>query len=263
MKRQTLIKNYKSILVDVINTVFKKTSCGRKKKFKIEFYLDYIFRILFFGEFWNTFYCPSCDRSTIRKKFYLWIKHDIFNIAYKILENKYHINRSFKHLYIDSSIIQNINGSNEKIDYYYKVVSKKQTKLHVIVDSNKIPILWTFSNPKNHDMKIGKEIIKKLDVNLKNKSCVIGDKGYVVKNKKIRTTTKTITVIYPTRKNQIKQNTEYEKTILKSRYKVEACFATMKNTYKRLRLIYDRKFKNYETFMTMATTCMLISQLYK
>lgn len=263
MKRKTLIKHYKFILVDVITNVFKKTSCGRKNKFKTEFYLDYIFRILFFGEFWNTFYCPSCDRSTIRKKFYLWIQHDIFNIAYKIFAEKYHKNKTFKHLYIDSSIIQNINGSNEKIDYYYKVISKKQTKLHVIVDSNKIPVTWTFTNPKNHDMKIGEEMIKKLDVNLKRKSYVVGDKGYVTRNKKIKTKTKTITVIYPMRINQKKQNTEFEQNMLKSRYKVEACFATLKNTYKRLRFIYDRKFRNYETFMIMATTCMLISQIYK
>ena len=186
MKRKTLIKHYKYILINVINTVFKKTSCGRKNKFKIEFYLDYIFRILFFGEFWNTFYCPSCDRSTIRKKFYLWSQHDIFNIAYKILAEKYHKNKTFKHLYIDSSIIENINGSNEKIDYYYKVVSKKQTKLHVIVDSNKIPVLWTFTNPKNHDIKIGKEMIKKLDVNLKRKSCVIEIKDMLHKIKKLK-----------------------------------------------------------------------------
>ncbi len=59
MKRKTLIKHYKSILVDVINSIFKKNSYGRKNKFPIEFYLDYIFRILFFGEFWNTFYFKS------------------------------------------------------------------------------------------------------------------------------------------------------------------------------------------------------------
>ena len=94
-------------------------------------------------------------------------------------------------------------------------------------------------------MKIGKEIIKKLDVHLKRKSYVIGDKGYVTYNKKIKTKTKMINVIYPMRQNQKKQNTEFEKNMLKTRYKVEVCFATLKNTYKHLRFIYDIKFKKY------------------
>ena len=74
MKRFTLINKYKHILNDVINnlTLNKKDKRGRHNKFENYFYLNYILRILFYGEFWNTFDCKSCDRSTIRKKFYLW-----------------------------------------------------------------------------------------------------------------------------------------------------------------------------------------------
>ena len=59
MKRDTLIKIYKYILLEIIIKSQTK-SVGRKNKFSYEFYLDYIFRILFYGEYWNTFFCPNC-----------------------------------------------------------------------------------------------------------------------------------------------------------------------------------------------------------
>lgn len=51
MKRDKLIEIYKNMLLKII----KKLDVGRKNKFSNEFYLDYIFRILFYGG--NTFYC--------------------------------------------------------------------------------------------------------------------------------------------------------------------------------------------------------------
>ena len=44
-------------------------------------------------------------------------------------------------MFVDSTIIQNYNGNDkEYIDYYYKIVSKKQMKISVICDNNKIDI---------------------------------------------------------------------------------------------------------------------------
>ena len=54
-----------------------------------------------------------------------------------------------------------------------------------------------------------------------------------------------------------------EKKLLKKRYLVENCFASIKNSYKRIRHIYDRKIKNYKTFFIMALTCQLIRVLEK
>ena len=82
-----------------------------------------------FLSFSNTFQCIFCDRSTIRKKYYKWKNLNVFNIAHNEMYNIYSKNRCFKTLFMDSTVIQNLNGSFNEIDYYYKIVSKKQIKL--------------------------------------------------------------------------------------------------------------------------------------
>ena len=127
MKRTELIKIYKDILLKIIAKLDTRT-VGRKNKFSNKFYLDYIFRILFYGEYWNTFHCPDCDRSTIRKKFYKWRNIGVFSNALNNMQLKYYKNRTFKYLFIDSAIIQNYN-CNESINYYYKMKTKKNNKI--------------------------------------------------------------------------------------------------------------------------------------
>jgi hypothetical protein len=66
-----------------------------------------------------------CDLSTICKKFYKWYRLGFFNYAYTIMFNKYNMNRTFKNMFVDSTIIQNYNGSDSNyINYYYMIVSK-------------------------------------------------------------------------------------------------------------------------------------------
>ena len=69
-------------------------------------------------------------------------------------------------------------------------------------------------------------------------------------------------LITPLRKNQknAKQINKKNKKILKKRFKVEALFAMLKKTYKRLQLVVDRKLINYNTFLIMATTCQFIKK---
>ena len=68
-----------------------------------------------------------CDISTIRKRFYNWSDLGFFNCAYKIMYDKYSNNRTFKNMFVDSTIIQNYNCSDrDYIDYYYKIVSKNK-----------------------------------------------------------------------------------------------------------------------------------------
>ena len=111
MKRETLMSIYKEALIDVINNLPNP----KKNKFSTDFYLTYIMRILFYGEFWNTFYYPDCDRSTIRKKFYVWRDLGIFDKALKIVSDKYNEHRTFKVLYIDATNRQNKNCSDSKL----------------------------------------------------------------------------------------------------------------------------------------------------
>ncbi len=71
-------------------------------------------------------------------------------------------------MFVDSIIIQNYNGDDkEYIDYYYKIVSKKQMKISVRCDNNKIPLVWELSKPQKADIKGCISMIPKLNVNLK------------------------------------------------------------------------------------------------
>ena len=248
-------------------TILKLKKRGRKNKFDYVFYLQRMIKILISNTNWNCLdFEDTYDCSTIKnkKKFYKWRDLGFFNYAHTILFNKYKQNRTFKNLFVDSTIIQNYNGSNkEYINYYYKIVSKKQMKISVICDNNKIPLVWELSKPQKADIKGCIDMIPKLNVNLKKKSYVIGDKGYIVKKKYYRNKNKNIKIISNKRKNQLKQNTEKEKKLLNNRYIVEHCFGSLKSSYKRIRHIYDRNIENYDTFFTMAVTCQIIGVLEK
>ena len=167
MKKKILIKKYKKILNHLI--LLYKNKLGRPLKYNNNFYLNYILRILFYGDKWNTFICSKlCDRSTIRKRFYKWQSMGIFSAAYDILKKKYLSNKQFTNLFIDASVFQNEHCSNkELINYYYKFRSKKQTKLSCICDNNSIILSYQLSNPKYHDRTFIKPLLKKLPNNIK------------------------------------------------------------------------------------------------
>ena len=208
-----------------------------------------------FLSFSNTFQCIFCDRSTIRKKFYKWKNLNVFNIAHNEMYNIYSKNRCFKTLFMDSTVIQNLNGSFNEIDYYYKIVSKKQIKLSVLSDNNNVPISSIITNPKIHDSKLIKPLINNIQCNLKNNVKILADKGYITNQTIYQKKYKKISMVTPLRKNQKKKLSEENKKLLKNkRYKIEQFFCNIKNSYKRIRYIMDSKYDNYNTFIIMAFT---------
>jgi hypothetical protein len=277
MLRDRLIKLFSRMILDELKIYYlnKKEPRGRKNKLELSVYIKYIMRVLFFGEFWSTLNCPECDPSTIRKKFYLWRDAGIFDNIYEQLFRIYCKNTVFKKLFVDSTVVVNKNCSNDDlIDYYYKTASKQQLKIHVICDSNRVPVVAEITNPNVHDSKACREMIKDISFRVSDESYIIGDKAYIIKRRvrkipykhiKRNTNRKNdkIKVIAPYRKNQKKTNTETEKECFKKRSVVEHCFAHLKNCYKRLQLIYDKKIENYDCFLIMGITCQMIKIIYK
>lgn len=265
MRRSKIMKEYKKVLLKVIKEkdIHK---FGRKNKFDNSFYLYYIFRILFYGEYWATFKCDECDRSTIRKKFYKWRDLGVFNEAYNILKYEYQKHRSIKYMYIDSSIIQNMNCS-ERINFHYKMKTKKTIKLSIICDNNYTVSSHKLSDPKIHDSKLTEILVKHVDCHFKNKPYLIGDKGYINKSTKRKLLKrkhkfKLITPLRNNQKNCVNINKKNKK-LLNKRFKVESLFSILKRRYKRLQMVYDRLLKNYETFLYMALTCQFINCINK
>ena len=257
MKRKILIDKYKKVLIDTIN-ILDIHKLGRCNKFNHSVYIDYIFRILFYSENWNTFQCNLCDRSTIRKKFYKWRDLGIFKFAYDLMVSKYNKNRIIKKFFIDSTVIENYNCCDDLIDYYYKIKTKKQIKLSIITDHNNVVHSYEISNPKKHDSSFIKPLINKLKCNTNENSVLIADKGYTKKKKYYKHNNKNIKLIVPKKKNQRKYIKKENNNYLKERYKVEQTFSNIKRTYSRLRKLNERKLINYETFLIMAFTCQLI-----
>jgi len=189
---------------------------------------------------------------------------NVFKKAYTKLKYMYNKNRSIKYLFIDSAIIQNMNCSNKnKINYHYKMKTKKTTKLSIICDNNYTICSYDISNPKIHDNKLTKPLVKKLEC--KAKPILVGDKGYINKHLKLFKNKRKIKLVTPLRKNQKNSkriNHKNKKTLIK-RFKVEVLFGILKRTYKRLQLIYDRSMKNYETFLIMAFTCQFMKAIIR
>lgn len=258
MKREELMILYKKLLLEIIEKVDVRKG-GRKNKFSNEFYLDYIFRIFFYGEYWNTFYCPHCDRSTIRKKFYKWRDLGVFDIAFEHMREKYYKHRTFKYLFIDSAILQNMNCS-DFIDFHYKMKTKKTLKLSIICDNNYTVSSYSISNPKIHDSKFTVPLMKQSKAPLKKRACLVGDKGYISKDAYKKLQKKGVKLVTPLKKNQkkSKEKNEKNKKLLKARGKVEHTFTILKKSYKRLQLIFDRIIVNFNTFLLMAFTCQFI-----
>jgi hypothetical protein len=249
MKRKTLIQTYSHLLDKYINENIKNTK-GRKNKFNNFVYINYILRVLIFGDTWcNLVITHDIDESTIRKKFYYWRDKGIFDLAYQEMAQKYSKNRTFKLLFIDSTCIQNMNCSdNNDNKYYYKIKSKRQVKVSIICNNNNIPVSYEIHNPRNHDSTMIKPLIDKLTINLKNNTNLVGDKGYICKKKKYMKKGKVINLIVEPRKNQKKIMNDKEKKIYKLRYKVEQTFSHLKRSYKHISMINDRKLNNFKTF---------------
>ena len=202
--------------------------------------------------------------KTIYNEYIKWCKDDIFMIAYKHFINEHYFKLSkLKHnkqinLFIDVTKINNKYGSDGigvNIEYKKKNVSS----LTVICDENKIPLAFKCIENKNiyrkkkthqHEIKNVQQTIDTISVDLdKVKINIIGDKGYVTKEK-FRIGKKKISIITPVKKNQKKVNTIEELKLLKQKHKIENLFATLKNS-ERISIRKERNMKNYMGFICL------------
>lgn len=266
MRKITLIGIYTKIIKGIIKELdigknISRGVKGRTNKYTVNDYLKCIMNVLFNGYSWislNQFY----EESTIRKKFYLWKNKGVFKIAYDRLFSIYSKNKTFKDLFIDSSCIRNINCSDEKLQYYYKIKCKKQVKLNMISDNNNVPLAYSVDNPHTHDSQHIKPLIKCLTVKLENNCVLHGDKGYVKGQKKYVHKGTNIKLAIPKKKNQKGYNKKKNIKLNKKRVVVEQTFAHLNGTYPRLRMVYERSLENYMTFLLMSATCQIIRKLY-
>lgn len=278
MKISNLKKKYKNLLASLIDDYYqekkKNQPKGRKLKFNPKFYLTQIFKVLFSGYNWSNLNCKRVDESTVRKIHKRWSDDGIYYIGYNIMKEKYHSNKQFNKLFIDSSIIQNYNCSDKMLNFSHKYRSKFSIKLNVICDSNKVPVSFNLTSPTVSDTGTIKSLLKRIQINVPPENAnikpikLIGDKGYISENNRFCSKRNNFKLIHGYRRNQKteitknlkKRNSENNK-LLKERHVVENMFCDIKKIYKRLALINERKLSNYYSFLVMGMTCQFIKAL--
>jgi hypothetical protein len=266
MKKKQLIKKYKEYILDEIrqNQNNRTDKRGRPLSHSYSYYLNKILKVLFYGHTWESLTCV-CNISTIKRHFYKLRDYGIFqNAYYKLFEKYIQEKGRIEMLFIDATIIGNKNA-NEHIDIGKKIKGKKSSSLTALVTEDRITVAYTITESKSHDIvhldTIVDNIPKNISISYHNPLYIVGDKGYISNERKLKYKKKNIILVYPNRKNAVKKTTYRNKQILKKRFVVEASFAHLKNGYQRLQVRYDRQTRNYETFLIMAFSCQIIKYL--
>ena len=96
-------------------------------------------------------------------------------------------------------------------------------KLHMLITTSGIPTNFDLTSARIHDLKIVEELTESYQ-----ELIIVGDKGYLNKEKQQELKNKNKLLITPYRKNQKQKNNWFEKNLLKGRRKIETVFSQLK-----------------------------------
>jgi transposase len=260
------LHNYaKSILISLINDYSKKKTKRRPNLYKLEHYVDVIYKQLRTGSQWSEIE-SKCHSTTYHKKFMEWSKEGLFRMAHEILVNIiYELKRISKkdlsHLSIDSSMIKNNRGCDGIGSNHYDRY-RNATKVSVVVTDNGLPLGFSFAGANVHDTKMVSENLDNIKIKIVG-SRLLADKGYnSLKLKKALKEDRKINLIYPLKKNQKNKyfsNNELKK--LKGRTIVENYFAWMKS-FHRLLMRFDTYLINYASFCYLGAIDIICNKIF-
>jgi hypothetical protein len=196
--------------------------------------------------------------KTLNKHILFMAKHSIFENVYNSLYSEY-IKADpsvLDKLFIDNSIIVNINGQDQ-LGRCVLCKWKNCYKLSILADRNRIPASIVAESGDKHDVTIGYQNVndlKRIEQIKDHKPYIVGDKGYdsdpfkqYCKRRKFKPITD-----YNKRKTKdpakIKTLTNDEQEIYKERAKVENSFCLLKK-FKRVQQIYELKKSTFISFV--------------
>lgn len=240
---------------------------GRPIKYDIDTCLNIIFELLAIGGNW-LHVCKHMEKyayTSIYKRYRLWIENGIFSQMYAELNKIYCSNRVFKELFIDSTDCLNLNGSTNYVNFGYKFKNKNALKISIIGDENNVPLYYSVDKSSNHDNKIMKQIVNKID-KFNDSVELIADKGYQnddkFKNKLFKE--KNIKLIHPkrrTNKNEYcSKKTKLGKKMLR-RLSIEHLNNRIHRSFKRIDRVYEKKYIIFDTFLKIAFSCLIIEKI--
>jgi len=230
----------------------------RKHKLSTREILKHALFVLQTGTSWRVLdklHLP-CSSSTIYKTFDKWSKLGILAKIWSEITKAY-ISKSlrndkyaFQNIYIDSTMIRNIQGK-DLIGRNYQDKYKFGTKISVICDKKHIPLSIGFYPANIHDSttieKTLEDIPAPITLNKRFKTNLIADKGYRSKYKKDELKFCQVNLIANHRSNEKIKNSKKELKLLAVRHKIENTFCRFKQ-FKRLTLRYDRNISTYISF---------------
>jgi hypothetical protein len=261
-----------SLIKHHITKVFYNLYHSRQQlKFDISLYLDDIYNILKTGISWRAFCCinKSPFHYTTLFKFYKKLcQLDVFNIVYKrFLKNYRQVKLEslsfdeYENLFIDSTIIKNINGKDVIGRNHYDRC-RMATKLNVIIDSNFIPIGHIVVASNKNDALLTIPTLATID-HLHTRTNLIADKGYINEKLRKRLVQSKIRLVYDFRRNQKRKINSHKRKLLKKRYCTEHFFSHFKSSYRRIRNRYDSTVASFNNFILLGFISVISKVFYK
>jgi len=263
MEINKIYKHLIKLYLKEINNGNKSNTKGRPEKKDIDHYIDVIFKVVKTGIPWKSLK-EDLHYSTYHKKFVKWnnlyLFENINKIILKILNSKDLLfNNSSKELFIDSTMIKNINGS-EFIGHNHYNRNRNGNKISIIVTKSGIPIGLKLETSNIHDINIVEDTIDNICIKIDG-SKIGGDKGYIsdyLKDKLKKE--KNIDFITCNKRNSLRNfNTEQEKLFLKKRYIVENTNSWIKD-YRRVNNRYEQKALNYEQLIYFSINNIILNK---
>jgi transposase len=247
-----------------VNKIPNKSTKGRHNEKDIEHYIEIIYKVLRTGTQWKHINTPL-HYTTYHKKFIKWNNNNLFqNVFYiiiKLLEHENILNSDFlKDLYIDSTMIKNIKGT-EFLGMNHYDRNRKGNKVSIVVTKTGIPLGMCLSTSNIHDINLIEDTLDDIKIKIIG-SRLGGDKGYISKKIKDKLKKeKNINLITNLRNNSKETLNTEDKEFLKKRHIVENTFSWLKNN-KKLINRYESKAINFEQNWYLSFI-ILITNRYK
>ena len=235
-------------LIKFYLTKIPRSTKGRHNQKEIDHYIEVIYKVLRTGTQWKHIN-SQLHYTTYHTKFIKWNNNNLFqNVFYiiiKLLKHENILNSDFlKDLYIDSTMIKNIKGTEFLGTNHYDR-NRKGNKVSIVVTKNGIPLGMSLSTSNIHDINLVEDTLDDIKIKIVG-SRLGGDKGYISKKLKDKLKNeKDITLITNLRNNSKENLNIEEKNFLKKRHIVENTFSWLKNN-KKLINRYESKAINFE-----------------
>jgi len=233
---------------------------------------------------WNS-YNGFMKGDTLRKKHIEWCKLGVYEKVYEILLSKKlkesKITEELKYRSIDSTFIQDINGSDfssyNGIYKHRKGESAKGIKITSIVTTTGIPISVQINTGKNYDSPLLSSTVDqiRIDCNTKKyqnhnrfKQYLLADSGYDSKENLKLLHKKGYTPIIKQNKRNIRkkelvqQLNNKQKKIYKKRNIIENYHSWLKK-FQKVKSLYERNINSYKGLLLIAVSVIISRRIHK